>query len=200
MHITLIKKYAHECFLFVYFYLIKFSCQNTIFIFFLKIQWELWDKNGKKCKKVKKREKNTKVPERYMTIFPLFFSYFSLFSSSSSFLHCRAEARARFGRSVGLKTTRKWDWKGKQGQNGVVLVPKNKKIKKNRASLPSATWRRRRRGIVLVPKNKASLPSTTHHWRRKPKEEEAEGEEGDRGSRRFCRPRRVLPEASALHA
>ena len=30
------KKYAHECFLFVYFYLDKFSCQNTIFIFILQ--------------------------------------------------------------------------------------------------------------------------------------------------------------------
>ena len=32
------------------------------------------------------------------------------------------EARARFGRVVGLKTTKKGVWKGKQGQNGVVLA------------------------------------------------------------------------------
>ena len=29
------KNYAHECFLFIYFYLVKFSCQNTIFLFFI---------------------------------------------------------------------------------------------------------------------------------------------------------------------
>ena len=36
MHITLTKKYAYECFLFIYFYLVKFSFQNTIFTFFFK--------------------------------------------------------------------------------------------------------------------------------------------------------------------
>ena len=73
MHITFTKN-MHECFLFIYFYLVKFSCQNTIFIYFLKknCQWELWDKNGKKCRKVKKREKYRGLG-RYMTIFSLFF-------------------------------------------------------------------------------------------------------------------------------
>ena len=33
MHITLIKNVYEYFFLFVYFYLVKFSCQNAIFIY-----------------------------------------------------------------------------------------------------------------------------------------------------------------------
>ena len=46
------KKYAHESFLFVYFYLVKFSCQNTIFIYIFKNANESYEtrteKNAKK--------------------------------------------------------------------------------------------------------------------------------------------------------
>ena len=42
MHITLTKN-MHECFLFIYFYLVKFSCQNTIFLFKKKIANESYE-------------------------------------------------------------------------------------------------------------------------------------------------------------
>ena len=99
----------------------------------------------KKCKKVRKIDKYP-GPRKVHD----YFSSFSSSSSSSSLLHCTTEARAQFGNGVGLKNTKKGGWKGKQGQNDVVLVPKNKKV---RASQPSTLcnlmWqlkkRRRRR-------------------------------------------------------
>ena len=84
-----------------------------------------------KLKKMQKSEEKRKIPRsrKGTSIFPLFFSYFPLFflyfSSSfscSSLLHCTAKARAKFGRVIELKTTRKRGWNGKQGQNGVVLA------------------------------------------------------------------------------
>ena len=107
MHITL-RKICIWVFFVYLFYLVKFSCQNTIFIYFFKknCQWELWDKNGKKCRKVKKREKY-RGPGRYMTIFSLFFPPYFSSSSSSSLLHCTAKARARLGVVSGWKIPEK---------------------------------------------------------------------------------------------
>ena len=123
MHITLTKN-MHECFLFIYFYLVKFSCQNTISIFEKKNFNESNEiRMEKKCRKMKKKE-NFRGFGRYVTIFPLFFSYFSYSSSSSSLLHCTVEARAQFGSGVRFKSTRKECWKGKQGQNDLLLAQK----------------------------------------------------------------------------
>ena len=118
MHIILTKKNAHDN----VFYLAKYSCKNTIFIclFFLKWQWESWDKNKKKSA-IEKR----KIPRvrKGTSIFSFsFFLYFSSFSLSSSLLHNTTKARAIFWGFVRLKRTKVGGWNEKQGQNDVILA------------------------------------------------------------------------------
>ena len=102
MHITFTKN-MHECFLFIYFYLVKLSCQNTIFLFKKKIANESYEIRMEKNAEKWRKEKNTKVLEGTW----LFSLYVSYSSSSSSLLHCTAKARARLGVVSGWKIPEK---------------------------------------------------------------------------------------------
>ena len=88
------NKYAYECFLFIYFYLVNF---------YVKIQ---------------KSEEKRKIPRsrRYMTIFPLFFFLFSPIFLLLLHFSITIESGLR------LRKTRKGGWKGGTCQNSVVLA------------------------------------------------------------------------------
>ena len=115
MYITLTKKYAHES-VFICLFLFSKIFMSKYNFFYLNVDESYETRTEKNAKKVKKKEKYQGPGKVH-----LFFLYCFSSSSSSSLLHYMAKAMAKFGRVVELKTTIKWGWKGKQGQNDVVL-------------------------------------------------------------------------------
>ena len=74
MHITLTKNMHMSVFLFVYFYLVKFSCQNTIFIFILQYTMFIFIINYNKIIIIKLRKNMhiTLTKTMHMSVFCLF--------------------------------------------------------------------------------------------------------------------------------